>query len=252
MHLARTLHDDAAAARQVANAALDRLPAAVVAQDKRIYYAGQTTKVWLSEEQLLQQLVFAASDRVERAEESSSAVGSSALLVRFLKHLVWISTRRNVFYVTLAVGRLLYGFTTQQTADLYCLLFENNSKDDAYYRARKRVLIGEMSRRFPSAVRVTARTRGEQTFAMTRADAGTRGLIEQCLDAFAPWGTSCGRESSDPLQLMHRLLHPPCFRALTSELAWPDPLPRLQVPRFAAGARGPSGSQGTWDSPQRH
>ena len=219
--LARAIHGDGAAARAVAAAAMRRLPAAVAAQDKRLYYragdgCSRPTKVWLDREQLLQQLVFSTSDAVERDDESRRPLPPDDLLVRFVKHLVWRSTRRNLFYVTLAIPRLLYGLSTPRAAELYCLLAEDGGKDDAYYRARKRVLVDELRGRFPGLV-------------MTVADDTASVRVAQCLASFAPWGTVCGDESEEPLQLMHRLLHPPCFQALLAQLQWNAPPPRVPL-----------------------
>ena len=231
--LAAAIHGDQMTANAVAAAALTRLPAAVMAQDKRVYYAyddlrSRSTKIWLGREHLLQQLVFAESDAVERDDESRRALSANELLVRFLKHLVWNSTRRNVFYVTLAVGRLLYGFTTRATAELYCRLTDDGVKEDAYYRARKRVLIGELRERFPQLLMATG-SRGERGIAMTVADDLAAARAAGCLASFAPWGAVCGLSSNEPLHLMHRLLHPRCFRALLTELGWPR-APRVHVP----------------------
>lgn len=221
--LASVIHGDAAVAKFIARTALERLAGAVSAQDKRIYYGAQqssarATKVWLDEEHILQQLVFAVSDRVERAEESRRPLQGNEVLVRFLKHLVWISTRRNLFYVTIAVARVLYGFTTPQTAEIYQSLIDDpdDAKDDAYYRARKRVLVDELSERFPDVV------------TSTRPDPAALSLAERCLEAFAPWGVQCD-EGRDDLGRMHVLLHPRCFRERVASLGLAAP-PRLRIP----------------------
>ena len=215
----------------IANTAVRRLPSAIAAQDKRLYYMNRerSTKVWLDETQLLQQLVFASSDRIERSDESRRAPEAGELLIRYLKHLVWISTRRNAFHVAIAVARLLYGYTTPETAEIYCRLADDPEKiaDDAYYRARKRFLVQEIHERFPRAIRVDG-----GTIAGVRAAGETRTLVEQSLEAFAPWEIPCDAAIRGELPLMHVFLHPRCFRERVMALAWPDPSPRLQVPAF--------------------
>ncbi len=227
--LASTIHSDPATAHDVVATALARLPAAVAAQDKRLYYNGsaRATKVWFEEEHLLQQLVFAISDDAERDDEERRSLGPHELLVRYIKHLVWISTRRSAFYVTIAVARLLYGLSTPKTAELYNRLTDDPDadKDDAYYRARKRVLVEELSARFPL-----------MTTAAAKPDANARAVVERCLESFSPWDVACHDDSAQrELRQMHALLHPPCFRARLTEMGWLDPLPRLRVPQFAAG-----------------
>jgi hypothetical protein len=94
------------------------------------------------------------------------------------------------------------------------------------------VLIDEIRDRFPTALRIATRSRGEMGIVATPPHPRTRLLVDRCLEAFAPWGMSCTGHGQDDLRLMHVILHPPCFRARVTALGSPDPLPRLQVPRF--------------------
>ncbi|NOT62588.1 MAG: hypothetical protein HOP19_20475, partial [Acidobacteria bacterium] len=119
--LAYFLHRNRPVARQIAEAALENLETTTLRQDKRIYYAGQRTKISFTELHLLQRLVYEKSDPFERARESNSArpLRAERLLVHFIKHLVWITARRNSFYVTLGLSRLLHRYTTAETLELY-------------------------------------------------------------------------------------------------------------------------------------
>lgn len=231
--LALFLHRDPNTAIDIAIRALGRLPATVILQDKRLYYrSARGTKIWFDEPNLLQQLVFAESCAAERARESVEYVEPDLMLVRFLEHLVWISTRRNVFYVAIAIGRLLYGMTTRETADLHAGIVDDPSevKGEAYFRGRKRVLIRELQARF---------SRSEMCLATVAPDPRQRSLVEECLTRLSPWGIDCGQareqgrgEATDALRIVHRLLHPPCLRETTRALGLSDPFHRLRVPRF--------------------
>jgi hypothetical protein len=64
--------------------------------------------------------------------------------------------RRNLFYVTLAMTRFLYGFETRETFDTYTHLASDPDgvPDESYYRSRKRVPLDEIRQRFEPRVRI--------------------------------------------------------------------------------------------------
>ena len=57
--LAYFIHGDPIAAKRIAFTALEKLETALLAQDKRLYYAGKRHKVSMPELHLLQRLVYA-------------------------------------------------------------------------------------------------------------------------------------------------------------------------------------------------
>jgi hypothetical protein len=110
---------------------------------------------------------------LERLKEAAAMAGQtngaiparqSDLVVFFIKHLVRITTRRNSFYVTLGLSRLLYNYTTAETMDLYNLVIQDPERvhDDYYYRSRKGLLLKELKERFGELVEVAKGVRGEQ------------------------------------------------------------------------------------------
>src|SRR5437870_873005 len=127
------LHGERDTAVQIAVRAVNKLQLAATAQGKRLYYrlTGRTdarrkarSKVTLSEPHLLQRLVFVESEEYERQKEQNVIAPASAadrpahesdLVIYFVKHLVRITTKRNSFYVTLGLSRLLYNYTTAET-----------------------------------------------------------------------------------------------------------------------------------------
>ena len=123
-------------------------------------------------------------------------------MVYFIKHLVRITTKRNSFYVTLGLSRLLYNYTTPETMELYNLVIQDPDRvhDDYYYRSRKRVLRKEWKERFGTRLEVAKGARGEQRW---RAGAHTprqAALVRECLLWFTPWATPCVvPERFDPL-----------------------------------------------------
>jgi len=117
--LAYFIHGDRETALNIAAEALAKLEVAAAAQDKRLYYTptgraerGERfrTKVSIGETHLLQRLVYVESEPYERRAEQASNGESPEeedMLIYFIKHLVRITVRRNSFYVTLGLSRML-------------------------------------------------------------------------------------------------------------------------------------------------
>jgi hypothetical protein len=122
-NLAFFIHPDEGTALRIASDALAGLDMALSAQDKRLYYSpvGQffsrqhsslklRNRVSVNELHLLQRLVLLEAESHEKAHEMSraGAVQRDDLLIRFIKHLVRITIKRNSFYVALGLSRLLH------------------------------------------------------------------------------------------------------------------------------------------------
>ena len=192
--------------------------------------------------QLLQRLVLKESERWERLDEEAQGYqpDGSKLLVRYVKHLVQISMVRNLFHVTIAICRLLYRYSTRETLLIYdrLSLDADCASDDSYLRARKKVLLGEMQQRFGPWLDFYRGARGEVVVRATPANPRQVALVERALGRLKPWRTRCpavqrARDGECPEMVqIHRLLHPPCFEALTRDLGLPDPALRLHVPCF--------------------
>src|SRR5262245_282407 len=117
--LAYFIHRDRHSALLIAMGALSKLEVTAVAQDKRLYYTPTTrttgdaarphrtrTKVAMSELHLLQRLVYVESETYEKKDEErgqDSRLDEEDMIIRFIKHLVRITTRRNSFYVALGL-----------------------------------------------------------------------------------------------------------------------------------------------------
>ena len=142
--LAYFLHQDKSMAIRIVAAATLKLNVAMAVQSKRLYYVpvgrfsrgesrrtdGIRNKALFSDLHLLQRLVYVESEPYERQKERAAqvtppgvhAAGDPAseedLLVYFMKHLVRITTKRNAFYVTLGVSRLLHSYSTVETMEI--------------------------------------------------------------------------------------------------------------------------------------
>ncbi|HKU77841.1 MAG TPA: hypothetical protein VJR02_28260 [Pyrinomonadaceae bacterium] len=268
------------AIRIVAAATL-KLNVAMASQSKRLYYVpvgrfsrGESrrtdairNKALFSDLHLLQRLVYVESEPFERQKERAAqlappdvhAAGDPAseedLLVYFIKHLVRITTKRNAFYVTLGVSRLLHSYSTLETMEIYNAVIgePERVKDDYYYRSRKAVLMHEMYQRFGQLIRTCRHPRGEERFESQQGSSELRSLMRECLRLFTPWDTQChvphdfdplksviasltSKSSADENEIevnrIHAILHPECFERLVAAFRYNLPDERMELPRF--------------------
>jgi hypothetical protein len=279
--LAYFLHQDKGMAIRIVAAATLKLNVAMAVQSKRLYYIpvgrfsrgesrrsnGIRNKALFSDLHLLQRLVYVESEPYERQKERAAqpappgvhAVGYSAteedLLVYFVKHLVRITTKRNAFYVTLGVSRLLHSYSTLETMEIYNAVIgePERVKDDYYYRSRKAVLMQELNQRFGQLIRACRRRRGEERFETQQGTSEHRSLVSECLRLFTPWSTQCpvppdfdpfkaviarltSKNSADEntveISRIHAVLHPDCYGRLIAGFGYSPPERRMELPRF--------------------
>ena len=280
-HLAYFLHQDKDIATRIVAAATLKLNVAMASQSKRLYYVpvgrfsrgesrrtdGIRNKALFSDLHLLQRLVYVESEPFERQKERAAQVAPSGvhaagdpandedLLVYFIKHLVKITTKRNAFYVTLGVSRLLHSYSTLETMEIYNAVIgePERVKDDYYYRSRKAVLMHEMYERFGQLIRACRQRRGEERFETQQGSSELRSLLRECLRLFTPWDTQCSvPRDFDPLKSViaalasknsadenkvevnriHAVLHPDCFERLVAAFGYSPPEERMELPRF--------------------
>ncbi|HET7286922.1 MAG TPA: hypothetical protein VFI71_05605 [Pyrinomonadaceae bacterium] len=279
--LAYFLHQDKSVAIRIVAAATLKLNVAMAVQSKRLYYIpvgrlsrgelrrtnGIRNKALFSDLHLLQRLIYVESEPYERQKERAAqcappdvhADGDPAsdedLLVYFTKHLVRITTKRNAFYVTLGVSRLLHSYSTLETMEIYNAVIgePERVKDDYYYRSRKAVLMHEMYQRFGELIRVCRQRRGEERFESQPGSTEQRSLVRECLRLFTPWDTQCpvprdfnpfksviasltsrssDEENRVEVNRIHAVLHPNCFERLVAAFGYGAPEERMELPRF--------------------
>src|SRR6185503_8013043 len=128
------------------------------------------TKVRWNPQQWLQLLIYCKSEEYEKQQESkhSASISEEDMIIRYIKHLVLTTSRRNSFHIALGLNRLLYDYGAAETMAIYDLVFQDpdssTKKADAYYRARKNKLIEELEKRFHRFVRIYQGRRGEKRF----------------------------------------------------------------------------------------
>ena len=296
--LAYFLHQDKDLAMRIVAAATLKLNVAMAVQSKRLYYVpvgrfshgesrrtdGIRNKALFSDLHLLQRLVYVESEPYERQKEHAATTGPAGvhangdpaseedLLVYFIKHLVRITTKRNAFYVTLGVSRLLHSYSTVETMEIYNAVIgePERVKDDYYYRSRKAVLMHEMYQRFDQLIRVCRQRRGEERFETQQGSSELRSLVRECLRLFTPWDTQChvprdfdplksiiasltSRNGADENEVevnrIHAVLHPDCFERLVAAFGYSPPEERMELPRFFANETNDQSPPGPRSAP---
>ncbi len=270
--LAYFIHREKKLAINIATEAIAQLEVALLAQDKRSYYklsgraksvqnntAKYRTKISLNELHLLQRLVYVESELHELEQENDKVnLSQENMIIRFIKYLVKITSKRNSFYVNVGLSRLLYNYATPEAIDIYNVIIQdsNRTKDDAYYRSRKKQLVTEIQERFGELIKTIRVERGEERFlTIQSANHSTIKLVEECLNVFTPWDTSClipekfdplnasieklsfnGKDPDQehPIELnrMHCIIHPQCYWRLIMSLNFDSPDTRLELPKF--------------------
>ena len=259
------------AAVQIVARAVSKLEVVATAQDKRLYYtpsgrrwslhsnAGHfRNRISFNEAHLFQRLIYIESEPYEIAQErsdGSDAASEQDLVIHFIKHLVRKTTKRNSFYVTLGLGRLVHSYTTAETMDIYNAVIQDPErvKDDFYFRSRKGALMEELKQRFGNMIKISQGPRGEERFETDENPNRFVQLVRDCLNFFTPWNTPClvpagvdpiregipslsfhGRNAEDTIEVnrIHALLHPDCFDRLITDLRFDAPDTRLNIPRF--------------------
>jgi len=265
------IHPRKQTALDVTKRALANLEASANAQFKRFYYQPKgrprshsslfkkrRTKVTLPDPALLQRLIYIESDPIERRQETSGlGLVPDDMVVRFIKHLVRITIRRNSFYVTLGICRLLHHYSTAETMDIYNVLAQSweGDKDADYYRASKKRLMSELAERFGDLVKAKRGPRGEQRFEAQEVDRDLVTLVRQALTRFTPWDSVCpippdfdphlrelesyqfdGKDPDEEhvveINRIHTMLHPPCLDRLLESMHLAAAEERLEVPLF--------------------
>ena len=266
--LAHFIHQDREIARTICLEAMQRLEIAAAAQIKRLYYRplGQSRfRVSWGDRHLLQRLVYFHSESWERLSESRApeSLTDEDLLLRFLKHLSQITMKRNSFYASIALGRIVHAYGTADTMSLYHAIAPEGSerKQSDYLRSRKAQLLDEVRTRFGDLLTIVRGPHQEDRIETRDPTAEKAAWVRECLRVLTPWAVPCwgqkGKASGksarwrnpfaperdeDNLEArrFHALFDPPCFAALTRAARLADPASRLAIPRFQVRERPPA------------
>ena len=284
--LAFFIHQDRPTALAICRDAMQKLEVAASAQVKRLYYRprkrtkdgphrqGRSRASW-GDRHLLQRLIYFESEAWERLVEANDpeSLTEDDLLLRFLKHLCQITMKRNSFYASIALGRIVHSYSTADTMGLYDAIAPEGCerKQSDYFRSRKAQLLDEVRARFGELLSIVRGPHQEDRIETRDATAPMTAFARECLRVLTPWATPCwgktekpsGKrrrnrfardedEDSQEARRFHALFHPPCFANLTRLLRLADPGGRLALPRFHVAGRPPAPGGGGKDDRSAH
>jgi hypothetical protein len=257
--LAYALVRDRQMALEIATSAMSKLRAQRSRERKRSYWREKSlkrkiTRLIRAEEDMLQWLVYLESTHYEQQQESRGGLGTSNMVLRYIKALVQFTTAMSSFYVGVGLQRLLYNYRTPEAQRTYERLTDLYPNAEAY-RATKATLMNQMKKRFGDALKICEGARGERRFEIMEQQERWFGFVEQCLELFVPWSTrrACltsgfdgvlagdapaGKEyrrmRADALEIQwcHAFIHPPCLVELTKKVELELPGQRLAIPQF--------------------
>lgn len=231
------------------------------AEDKRMYWRDKYLKRRINRisrprMDVLQWLILFESDAAERDQERIATPAESEMTVRYLKHLIRLTSSMSAFYVNVAISRFIYRYPTSQAQNTYEVLTQHYIGADEYRRS-KALLTAKLIERFGQSLTTVRASHGEITFAPRANSNRWSSLVEQCLCLFTPWSTKnvcrhtafsgtgqTGRIALDlsanswsdrneaELYCCHVLIHPPCYQALVSDLGLDSPEKKLSLPLF--------------------
>ena len=242
---------DRATAFEILDEALRSLDVRMMAQSEADRHIPRNpSKVRWNTSQWLQILIYCKSERYEKQEEDkhSESLSQEDMIIRYIKHLILTTCRRNSFHISLGLSRLLYDYGPGESMAIYDFVFQDldssTRKADAYYRARKNKLIEELARRFNRFLRISEGIRGTRNFERQNDSSPFNKLVTDYLTLFTPWDTRCELPENvatwSPIQTLqtsqesqiHCLTHPACFSRITKALKLDAPETRLALPKF--------------------
>jgi hypothetical protein len=247
--------------------ALEKLKVRSRREAKKLYWRDKHTerpvrRLIRNDLDMLQWLIMFESEADERAQERTGSASIDAMVIRYLKHLVQVTTSLSSFYVNVGIGRLLHGYTTAEVQRVFEMLTNRYLGSDEYRRA-KAALMDRIGQRFGAFLQTTRVEHGELRFEVFDEQEQWVPLVDTCLKAFTPWSTRerCSQFLPDhtltaddvtdvdqnelELRCCHILLDPPCYTLLLQRLKLDPPPTRLALPRFFMSKKQEnSGEQG--------
>jgi hypothetical protein len=257
--LGHFLVPDRSSAVDILCRALDKLRVRSHREMKRLYWRDKHSerpvrRIARGDVDMLQWLILCESEQEERAQEHIGAVSPVRMTIRYIKHLVQITTALSSFYVNIGLTRVLYNYSTPEAQRVYERLTSRYLGPDEYRRA-KSALMDKITERFGSFIKIARVDHGELRFESSDQQQQLAEIAAECLKAFTPWSTGarCAQfmttngggikikppyqecnvvQNEIELRCCHILIEPTCYGRLMEDLAFDPPDIRLAVPRF--------------------
>ena len=256
--LAYFLIPDRVTAIDILTRALEKIRARSRREMKRLYWRDKhaerpVRRIARSDMDMLQWLIMFEAEQDERAQERAGSISSRGMAIRYIKHLIQITTALSSFYVNVGVSRLLHNYSTSEAQRVYEMLTSRFLGPDEYRRA-KSALMDKMSERFAGFLKIARVDHGELRFETSDNQERWADAVSDCLRVFTPWSTQghcaqfvsvngntklkAAQKSADTdqneseLRCCHILIEPTCYDQLMKDLAFDAPETRLALPRF--------------------
>jgi hypothetical protein len=269
LQLANFIMPDRETAIQILGNAISKLKAQRTRENKRVYWRdkhlkSKITKIIRPDEDMLQWLIYFEAEKFEKQQELGEEAGVRDMVIRYVKHLVQISTSMSSFYVNLGVQRLLRNYTTAETRKIYERVTEHCPGAEEY-RSIKATLMKRLEARFHNLITSYKTQSGEIRFELSEDQQQWRYLVDECLKVFTPWSTarfcpvSAGIGSPETTLVNHHgsvaeqdtvetcrchlFIDPFCYNRIARNLGFETLFERLAVPKLAAARAGDNESQ---------
>ena len=265
---------DRAKARESLARALEKLSAQQSREKRRSYWRGRNRQLTIRritrpKQDALQWLICLESEAFEREHEAQGQPTEADMVVRYIKHLAQTTTASSSFHVNVGFNRLLRNYSTAEVQQIYELATERYPAPEEYRKAKGK-LLNQLSARFARFLRIRTAQYGELQFETHAEQEPWSGLVEECLEHFAPWSAhdrcfeddrrvgvrTAHLSDSAPDHLetsrCHWFMHSACYGRLVERLSFDPPRERLSVPRVLQhhDEGGDSGSS-SWSSRRR-
>lgn len=238
--------------------ALEKIRARSRREIKRLYWRDKhaerpVRRIARSDMDMLQWLIMFEAEQDERVQERTGSISSGSMTVRYIKHLIQITTALSSFYVNVGVSRLLHNYSTSETQRIYETLTSRFLGPDEYRRA-KSALMEKIRERFAGFLTIARVDHGELRFETSDNQERWVEAVSDCLSLFTPWSTQghCAQfvsvngnpklksargsadtdQNENELRSCHILIEPTCYDRLMEDLAFDAPETRLALPRF--------------------
>jgi hypothetical protein len=238
--------------------AVEKIRARSRREMKRLYWRDKhadrpVRRIARSDMDMLQWLIMFEAEQGERAQERTGSISSRSMAVRYIKHLIQITTALSSFYVNVGVSRLLHNYSTSEAQHIYEILMSRFLGPDEYRRA-KSALMDKMSERFAGFLKIARVDHGEFRFETSDNQEQWGDAVSNSLSLFTPWSTQghCAQsvsmngstkrkaaqkaadtdQNESELRCCHILIEPTCYDQLMEDLAFDAPETRLALPRF--------------------
>lgn len=258
--LAYFLFPDNNAAINILGGALEKLQIQCQREKKRLFWRDKhpsqpVRRIIRKDCDVLQWLILQETEKYETEQEQVADPSKRDLIVRYIKHLVQITTAMSSFYVNIALSRLLHNYTTSEAQFVYESLTQRYLGADEYRRA-KSTLIERINKRFSRFLNVIRAEHGELRFDAGDDQQHWASFVNECLKAFTPWSTegACAKfpsiksnhhisaseirqgetdQNEREMNACHVFVEPACYTRLMKELGLDMPDTRLSLPKFS-------------------